>query len=96
MSGVTVTAGKCKGFTMLMIALAIYTETVTHCTWALQFPNIKLPDFRPTLPVALLSLYLETATSGSASGQSSNEAPFGIGAVCAGPLQQRGTAGLAL
>lgn len=47
------------------------------------------------LPVAVLRRYLEAAASGSTFGQSSNEAPLGIGAGGAAALQLWGTAGLA-
>ena len=69
-----------------MMSLAIYRKMVRNVYKALQFPNITLPGFQSTHPVIMLSHYLEAATPGSASGQSSDEALFGIGAVCAGPL----------
>ena len=48
-------------------------------------PIVKLPDVQQ--PSLMLCHYLEAATSGSTSGLSSNEASFGISAVCTGALQ---------
>lgn len=72
------------GCAILMTTSAIPGEKL--CMGS-AIPNITLPNFCHFSRVAMLNPYLEAATSGSTSGQSSNEAFFGIGAVCTGALQ---------